>query len=122
MPQAGLKFCSAPNCRTLIQGHLWRCQQHRAERHEEYDRRRPGASDRGYDRRWQKIRAQKLSRNPFCEMLTHCRFPELATEVDHITPVEVAPELRLVWGNLQSACHACHVAKTNQDKVKYARR
>ena len=57
----------------------------------------------------------KLAADPFCQIETHCKgmMPDnVATEVDHIIPIRQRPDLRLVWSNLQSACRACHSAKT----------
>jgi 5-methylcytosine-specific restriction enzyme A len=113
MPQQALHFCAAPGCQTLTSD--WRCRQHRRQRHEEYDARRLRAGGRGYDRDWQRVRAQKLSMHPLCQLGKRCSWPTPASEVDHIVPVAEASELRLVLSNLQSVCHACHTWKTKED-------
>jgi 5-methylcytosine-specific restriction enzyme A len=91
-----------------------RCAQCNASR----ERFRGTPQERGYDTAWVKLRRAKLAANPLCEIQTHCKgmIPECrATEVDHRIPIEVRPDLRLVWENLQSACHACHSAKTARE-------
>jgi 5-methylcytosine-specific restriction endonuclease McrA len=59
-------------------GELCACQQRRKA---EADKRRPSATDRGYDSRWQKARAAFLQKHPDCIM---CGKP--AVVVDHIEP------------------------------------
>lgn len=74
--------------------------------------------ERGYDGTWRKLRRMKLAANPLCEIQTVCKgmFPEnRAVEVDHRIPIRERPDLRLVWSNLQSSCHACHSAKTARE-------
>ncbi len=75
-----------------------------------YDKRRGSASSRGYDRHWQKVRGQKLDRNPLCEC-DRCLCMErtrAANVVHHIKPVETHPHLRLVMSNLTSMAYFCH--------------
>jgi 5-methylcytosine-specific restriction enzyme A len=86
------------------------------------DERRASRAGRGYDAAWYAVggvREQALIRDWFtCQIRTHCRGEiGLATEVDHIIPVRERPELRLVLSNLQSACKACHSAKTMREIV-----
>lgn len=65
--------------------------------------------------RWVKLRHDKLSRNPICERCEEEGRITPATEVHHITPVEIGvtrqDKERLVydWHNLRSLCHECHV-------------
>lgn len=69
------------------------------------------SKQQGYDSDWTKLRNRKIAADPICQYrLTHAG-PEIATEVDHVTPIERAPHLRLSWSNLKSTCHACHVEK-----------
>lgn len=83
----------------------------RCTRHANIDR--PKTAERGYDGEWRKLRAMKLNRDPICQIRTHC-LGALATTVDHIKPLTVRPDLRLVWSNLQSACKPCNSAKGNR--------
>jgi 5-methylcytosine-specific restriction endonuclease McrA len=42
-------------------------------------------------------------------------FPTVATEVDHIIPRSVRPDLIYELSNLQSACKACNSAKRDRE-------
>ena len=110
MPTAPPKACSQQPCPkpAVYRG---RCEDHARLQHKE----RGTRQERGYDSTWLKLRKQKLAANPFCEIKTHCKgmMPDnIAVEVDHIITIRERPDLRLTWSNLQSACHACHSAKT----------
>ena len=65
-------------------------------------------ADSPYGRDWQKLRARFLHHHRFCRL---CKKP--SQHVDHITPIRVAPELRLEWTNLQALCASCHDRLTN---------
>jgi 5-methylcytosine-specific restriction enzyme A len=69
---------------------------------------RPSPSARGYGRRWRKIRAAKLARDPLCE--DHEALGEVveATEVDHVDG-DVG---NVAYCNLRSLCKSCHSSKT----------
>jgi 5-methylcytosine-specific restriction protein A len=78
---------------------------------------RGSARARGYDAAWQRVRAEQLAEHPLCQC-DECREGELqvtaADVVDHIVPVSVRPDLRLVKSNLRSmtkAHHDRHTAK-----------
>jgi len=59
---------------------------------------------------WKIIRSEQLGEQAFCEIRHHCR-GELATQVDHITPIECGGSERDSH-NLQSVCARCHSWKT----------
>ncbi|MCU6709413.1 HNH endonuclease [Paenibacillus sp. J5C_2022] len=42
-----------------------------------------------------------------------------ADVVDHTLPISLRWDLRLTLNNLRSLCHACHNAKTAEDKRRY---
>lgn len=73
------------------------------ERKARHDASRPTAKQRGYDREWEKARADWLAAYPSCR---RCGAP--ATLVDHIVPIRQAPHRRLDRTNFQSLCAACH--------------
>ena len=54
-------------------------------------------------RRWRWLRAEKLKRNPLCEL---CKRP--AQEVHHIEGAHERPDLFYVMENIQSLCVPCH--------------
>lgn len=98
MPFRPRRLCG---CGKIVNaGELCACQ---IARKAEYDKRRPSASDRGYDSRWQKARLAYLAKHPDCVM---CGKP--ATVVDHIEPHR--GDQRLFWDskNWQSLCTPDH--------------
>lgn len=83
-----------------------------------HDKRRPSATERGYDRQWQKVRAIKLSMNPLCERCAAAGVDTWATHVDHVIPLEQRPDLRLVIANLESQCGYHHnVVKQREESA-----
>ena len=91
------------------------CAEHLSQR----DRARGTTQERGYGTDWEKVRAYKLSIDPFCELRIVC-MGNLAKEVDHQIPISARPDLRLVYSNLNSACVPCHKIKTKRDIARRA--
>lgn len=102
----GKKYCEekhsnleAPKFRTAATAQLTTCQ-------------------RGYDYRWKKFRKAILARDPFCVIGVVCvqqrGAPVPSTCVDHIVPIERAPELRLDPANTQGSCDACNDWKNRE--------
>ena len=62
------------------------------------------------DRRWRRLRAAKLMRDPLCE---YClpKYVTRATQVDHVVAVSNGGEM-WDWENLKSTCATCHSHKT----------
>jgi 5-methylcytosine-specific restriction protein A len=114
MPSLAKRPCTSPGCPELVAS--GRCPRHA----QAYDRARGTTAERGYANGWQRVRSAKLVANPFCQIRTHCH-GAMATEVDHIIPIDQRPELRLEPSNLQSSCKACNVAKRNELSPKQAR-
>ena len=112
MPQAAAQQCSEPGCTELVDS--GRCPLHRRQ-HD--NRRQASTAKRGYDWKWERLRLSKLAANPLCE-IGWCRgdgpMAHVATEVHHVIPITEAPQLRLEWSNLQSACEPCHRRKDAQ--------
>ena len=92
MPTQPLRRCSFPNCRNRVK--FGRCEEHQQKK---VDDRLP-SSQRGYDHRWRKYRAEYLKHNP----------------IDHIKPVENGQADPLFWrvDNHQALCRDCHSYKT----------
>ena len=78
------------------------------------------AKDREYNKmihtaRWLRLRRDKLSAHPICEMCEEEGRVTAATEVHHIVPVEEAltrgekEKLMFDGNNLKALCHDCHV-------------
>ena len=77
------------------------------------DRAQPKAWHRLYKRpEWPRLRADQLTREPFCRECAAAGRRVYATEVDHVTPHRGNLRLFLDPENLQSLCHRCHSAKT----------
>lgn len=78
-------------------------------------------TQRGLGADWRKVRAAKLLDEPLCQIQLKCGkginqpYPVVATEVDHIIPRHIRPDLRLEWSNLQSACKSCNSAKRDAE-------
>jgi 5-methylcytosine-specific restriction endonuclease McrA len=73
------------------------------------DRKRPNATDRGYDHPWRALRARFIVAHPFC-CKPGCGRP--THDVDHIIDIRKRPDLRLTWSNLQPFCRSHHARKT----------
>lgn len=111
MPYAPPKPCRRPGCRALTTDRTGYCEAHRKEERKqarrEYDRTRPSAAQRGYDRHWQKVRAAKLREDPLCERCLAKGIIREAWGVHHKDrdPTNNTPE------NLESICFECHEAE-----------
>lgn len=81
------------------------------------DDRRGHSRARGYDRTWERLRRMHLAEHPLCAYCLKRGVSTLATVVDHIEPIEEAPERRLDPSNLQSLCKPHHDStKQREDK------
>jgi 5-methylcytosine-specific restriction protein A len=76
------------------------------------DRQRGSASSRGYNVAWRRLRLVVLAEAPLCCFCQERGRVVPATEVDHIQPVSLRPDLRLVRENLRATCRPCHSALT----------
>ena len=98
-----LRECLA--CGELVEQHDY--QRHRAAH---VDAARPSARRRGYDRHWEKTRAEHLELEPWCRFHLSRGLHVRATEVDHVIA-------RRRGGtddhaNLRSLCKPCHSRQT----------
>ena len=100
VPIRNARPCGQPGCTELVSG--GRCRRHRREN-------RPSSHQRGYTRRWRKVRRLKLSIDPLCEMRTLCD-GALATQVHHIDHDTSNNDL----DNLESACARCHAQESSR--------
>lgn len=90
------------------------CDEHRSEQWRRDDR--PSASERGYDRAWEKVRRAHLRMEPLCRNCEERGRVEPASEVDHIVPLSEGGA-RLDHDNLQSLCRPCHNRKTARERT-----
>lgn len=78
-----------------------------------HDASRGSASQRGYDREWQRLRERYLSVHQYCHA-EGCG--SRSKEIDHVVPISVDPSKRLVWNNLRAFCKHHHSQRTMRDQ------
>jgi 5-methylcytosine-specific restriction enzyme A len=83
---------------------------------------RPGAWDRGYDRKWERAAAQFRWRNPLCLGCLAIGVKRKAVVVDHVIPHR--GDQRLFWQphNWQSACAWHHNSIKPELERRYERK
>jgi len=73
---------------------------------------RPNSYQRGYTRRWSRVRLIQLKKYPLCAICLLKGVTTIATEVDHIVPHRGNQTLMYDPDNFQSLCKPCHSRKT----------
>ena len=107
MPSSPLRPCSYPGCSNLVRS--GRCDQH------PYPDAHIREHQKLYDtRRWKRIRARQLAKEPWCADCLKDSLYTPATIVDHIEPHRGDP-VKFFAGPLQSLCKPCHDRKTNNE-------
>ena len=93
---------------------------HRRHADREYNRTRrdPVVARIHGSARWQAVRAQVLRDEPLCRECAGLGLTVLATQVDHVVPLAVAPELAFVRSNLCPTCTACHGRKSAAERAR----
>jgi 5-methylcytosine-specific restriction protein A len=76
------------------------------------EQRRGSREERGYDRRWQRVRLGFLQDHPLCVDCGAKGIVTVATDVHHVLKIADYPELRLDPRNLMALCHGCHAERT----------
>lgn len=66
--------------------------------------------------RWQAVRLQVLRDEPLCRACAARGLTELATQVDHVIPLNAAPERAFDRTNLQPLCSSCHAWKSAAER------
>lgn len=106
MPRKPKKPCKHPGCPNLTEGFY--CEEHESLHRGD----RAGASNRGYNRKWQRSRERFLRKNPLCvECQKEGKYVK-ATVVDHIVPHRGDPVLFWNESNWQPLCKHHHDSKT----------
>lgn len=108
MPRRPRKPCAFPGCAELVEAEERFCSRHRTQDAREDHRKRGNFRERGYDSRWDKVKALKLIANPICEQCALEGRVTIATVVHHLIPVKERPDLLLSFDNLKSLCRRCH--------------
>ena len=109
----GSACTNTPGCRGIVRS--GRCSvcgpKRQADQH--YDQQRGTAAQRGYDRRWQRLRLLHLRAHPLCAECLRSGLVTQANEVDHILPKRLGGDDSDT--NLQSLCKPCHSRKTMRE-------
>jgi 5-methylcytosine-specific restriction protein A len=103
MPNKCPHPCNKPGCHRLTTERF--CAEHAKEKWR--DDNRDSFRERGYDSRWDHVRALKMSLDPLCEVCTREGKTVVAEIVHHIKPLNRGGEL-LDMDNLLSVCRVCH--------------
>jgi 5-methylcytosine-specific restriction protein A len=98
------RYCKHPGCNKIVTDSNW-CADHQPQRR--YDDRRGPAAARGYDARWQQVRAAYLAKYPLCGRCQSRSVVRAADMVHHIVAIRDGGA-RLDNDNLLSLCWHCH--------------
>jgi 5-methylcytosine-specific restriction enzyme A len=79
---------------------------------------RPGATERGYNYRWQRESKHFLWQHPLCARCEQLGRHQLAEVVDHVQPHRGDPGLFWDQANWQTLCKVCHDKKTLLEQGK----
>jgi 5-methylcytosine-specific restriction protein A len=116
MPGKWKTVCRAAGCMTSLVTPGY-CDKHTHLKREPWATTRTSSHARGYGFAWTLLRKQVMTRDKgLCQVCWADHRIGLATEVDHIVAKAKGGSDDLA--NLQSICHACHVAKTAGDRKK----
>lgn len=110
MAKKAIRQCLHPYCSEVVRYPEKYCHKHKTQINKQEYIRRGRLKVKQYASDWQIIRRAKLRRNPVCEW-RGCE--KLATEVDHIVPLNSGGNNS--FSNLQSLCAYHHRLKT----IKY---
>lgn len=104
------QVCAEPGCPDLVDRGY--CVTHRREQRATSERRRPNATDRGYDQKWRRNRARFLKANPDC---VDCGKPATVADHDPVSRRDLVaagdphPD---AWPHLKARCDSCHNKRT----------
>ena len=116
MPSAAPKPCTAPGCGKLVRDVSGRCEAHA----------RPAwskpatATKRVTGRELQRRRARLFTSNPLCVHCQQAGRVTLATQRDHIVPLEEGGQD--VDANVQGLCAECHDIKSKTERARGVQR
>lgn len=116
MPVAAPRPCTYPGCGALVRDGSGRCTRHPKPSWAK----KPTASKRTRGRALQRLRAELFERQPLCADCRRNGRVTLATERDHIVPLEEGGED--VESNVQGLCASCHDAKSKAERARGVRR
>src|SRR5579859_6801762 len=110
--------CRYPGCPKTCRGPF--CDAHKATYTRRSDDRRGTPAERGYDATWAAVAQIRRDRDAYlCQECVKSEVLTTSKIVDHIIPVHVRPDWRLVLGNTQVLCALHHQQKTTEDTRTY---
>lgn len=111
MPVRPGSACRRTGCAGIVRdGTCSVCGLLRKQRMQLHDAQRGTAAQRGYDARWQRVRAMFLQVHPLCEDCASQGRVTPATDVHHMVAKRDGGED--IEDNLLALCHACHSKRT----------
>lgn len=115
--------CERPGCKNWAEPLSKTCKEHQQQYKKQRDalrnRWQGNAADRGYDSVWSNLSAIVRKEEPLCKRCLERGILKDTDVTDHIVPIVVRPDLRLVRSNLQGLCYACNSEKMVEDMKKY---
>lgn len=106
MPIKPFRPCNQMGCPELIRDGRY-CERHKKEKQKQIDTSRGSSKDRGYDGRWQQVRALCLKRNPLCQRCHEAGLIRPAALVHHVKSISKGGAV-YAFDNLRALCTACH--------------
>jgi 5-methylcytosine-specific restriction protein A len=118
MPTIPLSRCGFPGCAGRAPFRKRYCATHELATRKANDATRRARDNEHYDYTWRRLRDAYLRQHPLCECDDCKRDGRItpAQVVDHIVPVNAAPERRLDWSNLRAMSKRCHDRHTAREQ------
>lgn len=116
MPSAAPRPCSHPGCGVLVRDGTGRCPRHPKQSWVK----KPTAAKRITGRPLQRLRAELFAREPLCRDCVKLGLVKLATQRDHIIPLEEGGQD--VESNVQPLCDEHHDTKSKAERARGVKR
>ena len=116
MPAAAPRPCTHPGCGVLVRDGSGRCSRHPKPAWSK----KPTAAKRVTGRKLQRLRAELFARRPLCAECQRQGRVILATQRDHIVPLEEGGQDH--EDNVQGLCAPCHDTKSAAERARGVRR
>lgn len=116
MATAAPKPCTHPGCGALVTDGSGRCPKHQRKSWVK----KPTAPKRITGRKLQRLREELFQREPLCRQCLKAGIVRLASERDHITPLEEGGTDE--DANVQPLCKECHDSKSKAERARGVRR
>ena len=113
MPSRAPRACGLCGGTHAYGSHCPKAVERHRERKAAFDKKRPNARARGYDREWERESKAFLAR-PENRQCARCGAP--ATVVMHIKSIRQRPDLRMVPSNWRPGCHRCNAIEAAAER------